>query len=65
MDRQTNHLVQRYLFAVILTISGSKYVKADFVIGDLVDLGSNVNTTAQDRDACLSTEGLTLYFSSR
>jgi Tol biopolymer transport system component len=49
---------------IAVLILGRESVQAEFIWDNAVNLGPNVNSTANDLGACISADGLTLYFSS-
>jgi len=50
-------------FIAVLVIGG-EITNAEFIWGTAVNLGPNVNSTANDIGASILADGLTLYFSS-
>ena len=49
---------------IAVLVLGRKSAQAEFTWGTAVNLGPNVNSTANDLGASISADGLTLYFSS-
>ena len=49
---------------IAVLVLGGKSAKAEFIWSTAVNLGPNVNSTANDLGASISADGLTLYFSS-
>ena len=49
---------------VVAIVVGEESSNADFIWGNAVNLGPNVNSSSNDAGACISADGLTLYFSS-
>ncbi|MHC4310616.1 MAG: hypothetical protein ACYSSN_11780, partial [Planctomycetota bacterium] len=53
------------LFVLVLALSLiTSVANADFIWGNAVNLGPNVNSSSNDAGPCISADGLTLYFSS-
>jgi Tol biopolymer transport system component len=51
-------------FITVVILLGGKRLKADFVFGEPVSLGSVINSAMSDYGACISADGLELYFCS-
>jgi hypothetical protein len=49
---------------VAAIVVGGESTNAEFIWGTAVNLGPNVNSSSNDAGACISTDGLKLYFSS-
>jgi Tol biopolymer transport system component len=49
---------------IAFLVLGRESVQAEFIWGTAVNLGPNINSTANDLGASISADGLTLYFSS-
>src|SRR4030042_6492098 len=49
---------------VAVVVFGVGSTKADFVFGEPVSLGSVINSASSDYGACISADGLELYFCS-
>ena len=49
---------------IVFLVLGRESVQAEFIWGTAINLGPNVNSTANDLGASISADGLTLYFSS-
>jgi len=47
-------------FVAAIVLSGSEFVKADFTIGELANLGTNINTSDRDGGPNISADGLSL-----
>jgi Tol biopolymer transport system component len=52
------------VLAVVLVVTCHKCGRADFILGEPVNLGSPVNTAGSDGTPCISADGLSLYFTS-
>ena len=52
------------LMVLVIVISMGENVKADFTFGTPANLGSMVNTSSDDTEPAISTDGLELYFAS-
>jgi hypothetical protein len=52
------------LIFMTVIIAGNGSLKADFIFGEPVNLGSVLNTTAAEGGMCISPDDLTLYFST-
>ena len=57
-------LIMHLLIVIVLLTSMVGIAKADFTFGTPTNLGSIVNSSAPERNMCLSADGLELYFDS-
>ena len=53
------------VLVVVAIVLGGGSAKADFTFGEPTHLEAPINTSYFDYDACLSTDGLSLFFGSR
>ena len=60
-DYRMRFVLVGFVAAIVL---GGETAKADFVLGEPVNLGPPVNNSASDGGACISSDRLELYFSS-
>jgi Tol biopolymer transport system component len=56
--------IKQLLFVLLTVLYITVGVRADFIFGEPVNLGPIINSASSDHSACISADGLELYFAS-
>lgn len=59
-----NRMILVVVGVVAGMVLGNGSAKADFILGELINLGPNINTPGDETSSCISPDGLEFYFSS-
>jgi len=64
MKASQSRNIKQLLFVLLTVLNIARGVRADFIFGEPVNLGSVINSARSDYGACISVDGLELYFCS-
>jgi len=64
MRQMSDYRTRVLWLAVAACLLSAELARANFAFGDLTNLGSSINGSRNDLSPCLSTDGLSLFFSS-